>query len=69
MFSLIRTIVRKANDFFILIILVLFYFFVVGITALFLLIAAKIRSKGAGESYWKNEDKKEFSMDYFKSPY
>lgn len=57
------------NDFFILIILALFYFFVVGITALFLLVAAKIGSKGVGESYWKNEDKKEFDMDYFKSPY
>ena len=69
MLSAARTIVRKMNDLFISAVLVVFYFFVVGITALLLLAVTKIKGKKNRSSYWKNADGKKFTADYFKSPY
>ena len=60
--------VRKINNLFIFLVLIVFYFFVVGITALLFSITA-IKRKKKSKSYWKNESNKENSLHYFKSPY
>jgi len=69
MLSSARTIVRKMNDFFISVVLVAFYFLIVGITAMLLSAATKIKGRKNQSSYWRDEGGKKFTADYFKSSY
>jgi len=67
-FFYVSVIVRKINNFFILLILAVFYFSIVGMTALFLKLVT-IVSKKKNVSYWEDASDKKFALDYFKSPY
>lgn len=67
--SYTRTLVHTINDFYIFIVLIVFYFLVLGITALFLKIATKIKGRETRGSYWQNMDKKKLNTNYFQSPY
>jgi len=69
MFSFVSKSVSKINDFFILIILVLFYFVVVGITALFFWVFTRAKNKKGKTSYWQERADKKFDRDYFTLPY
>ena len=67
--SFVRTMVRKINDFFIFVVLAIFYLTIIGITALILGITTKIIKRNSKGSYWQNVDEKKFTVDYFRSPY
>jgi len=65
--SEIQKFIKKINNFFINIILFLFYFLIIGLGALIYGFFKK-RNKEAN-SYWQDYPQKELGLDYFKSSY
>lgn len=61
--------IRKVNNIFALIVLVVFYFIIIGLARIFAVIFSREKGTKNVNSYWKEESKARFSEDYFTSAY
>lgn len=61
--------IKKINEVFITIVLFIFYFLVIGFSFFIYKLLNKKNINKDKETYWENVEKKQFTKEYFQSPY
>jgi hypothetical protein len=64
-----KRLIRKVNNIFALIVLVVFYFIIIGLARIFAIIFSREKDTRNIDSYWKEKSKTRFPKDYFTSAY